>query len=44
MGADKLRASAPKFAGEDYIHIVVAGSDAGTGYDQSKYKQNEDVR
>ena len=29
MGADKLRASAPKFAGEEYIHIVVAGSDAG---------------
>lgn len=29
MGADKLKASAPKFAGEEYIHIVVAGSDAG---------------
>ena len=29
MGAEKLRASAPKFAGEEYIHIVVAGSDAG---------------
>jgi peroxiredoxin len=29
MGADKLKTSAPKFAGEEYIHIVVAGSDAG---------------
>ena len=29
MGPDKLKASAPKFAGDEYIHIVVAGSDAG---------------
>lgn len=29
MGAERLAALAPKFAGEQYIHIVVAGSDAG---------------
>lgn len=29
MGAEKLKTLAPKFAGEEYIHIVVAGSDAG---------------
>jgi hypothetical protein len=28
-GADHAPASAPKFASKDYIHIVVAGSDAG---------------
>jgi hypothetical protein len=29
LGPDKLKARAPKFAGDAYIHIVVAGSDAG---------------
>ncbi len=29
MPTDKLEALVPKFASEDYIHIVVAGSDAG---------------
>jgi len=29
MGSEKLATSVPKFAGHDYIHIVVAGSDAG---------------
>ena len=29
MGAEKLKTLAPKFASEAYIHIVVAGSDAG---------------
>lgn len=29
MGPDKLAARVPKFASSDYIHIVVAGSDAG---------------
>ncbi len=29
MPADKLDTLVPKFASEDYIHIVVAGSDAG---------------
>lgn len=29
MDADKLAAPVPKFAGEHYIHLVVAGSDAG---------------
>jgi len=29
MDADKLASPVPKFAGEHYIHLVVAGSDAG---------------
>ena len=29
MGAAKLKTEVPKFAGPEYIHIVVAGSDAG---------------
>lgn len=29
MGAEKLKGEVPKFAGDEYIHIVVAGSDAG---------------
>ncbi len=29
LGPEKLRALVPKFASEDYIHLVVAGSDAG---------------
>jgi thiol-disulfide isomerase/thioredoxin len=29
MGAGKLKTEVPKFAGPEYIHIVVAGSDAG---------------
>ena len=29
MGAEKLAVKVPKFAGAEYIHIVVAGSDAG---------------
>ncbi len=29
MGPEALKKSVPKFAGKEYIHIVVAGSDAG---------------
>jgi hypothetical protein len=29
MGPEKLAQLAPKFAGKEYIHIVVAGGDAG---------------
>jgi hypothetical protein len=29
LGPEKLKIAAPKFAGHEYIHIVVAGSDAG---------------
>ena len=29
LGPEKLKIAAPKFAGDEYIHIVVAGSDAG---------------
>lgn len=29
MGAEALATSVPKFASTDFIHIVVAGSDAG---------------
>jgi peroxiredoxin len=29
LGPEKLEVAVPKFAGEEYIHIVVAGSDAG---------------
>jgi hypothetical protein len=29
MGSEKLAQLAPKFASKEYIHIVVAGGDAG---------------